>query len=215
MIDVFGSEHAAGGVVDDASKWVHEKLEGFYKPDASGNSSEKPTEVQRAQEAFGRGHQLSPDVAAKVGAAVGLPPATGKEADEKCKAFLPNFVCEGRTPGLGDIPWWVWAMLGTGVVGFGALSYVSYKAAPYVLPIAIPESAPFALAWQQARSSEEKEKVVQDALAALVEARRAQGAAKDFGLSSQEQAVRDTLAALGARREQAGRELRSMVPVRG
>lgn len=197
-LDVFAPEHAAGGVVDDVSKWMHDTL--------GASASEKPTEVQKAQELVGRGHQLSPEVGAKVAAAVGLPPASGKEADDRCKALLPSFICEGRTPGLGDVPWWVWAVIGTGVVGFGALSYVSYKAAPYVLPVAIPESAPFVRAWQQARgisTNEDKQKVAEDTLAALVAAQRGQTPAQDFGL-----------VALKARQDQAGRELRSMIPVR-
>ena len=188
MTDVFASEHGAGGVVDDATSFF-----------------QKITSAEAVEAAGARGHQLSEDAQKKLR-------DTAKAASEafKCNDYLPGFVCEARAPGLGDIPWWVWALLGTGVVGFGALSYVSYKAAPYVLPIAIPESAPFALAWQQARTSEDKQKVAQDALAAIVDARRS----KDLGLSK-DQIVKDTLAALGARQDQAGRELRSMIPVRG
>lgn len=184
MTDVFASEHGAGGVVDDATSFF-----------------QKISSAEAVEAAGARGHQLSDDAQKKLREA---------SAAFKCNDYFPAFACEGRAPGLGDIPWWVWALLGTGVVGFGALSYVSFKAAPYVLPLAIPESAPFALAWQQARTSEDKQKVAQDALAAIVDARRT----KDLGLSK-EQIVKDTLAALGARQDQAGRELRSMIPVRG
>jgi hypothetical protein len=61
--------------------------------------------------------------------------------------------CPGSV-GVGDIPWWVWAVGATGVVGFGALAYASYRAAPYVMPIVAPETAPYMSAWQQMRAAE-------------------------------------------------------------
>ena len=53
--------------------------------------------------------------------------------------------------GIGDIPWWFWAIAGTGAVAYGTLLYASFKAAPYVMPIVAPQTAPFAQAWQQSR----------------------------------------------------------------
>jgi|SRR5271166_137201 len=61
--------------------------------------------------------------------------------------------CPGSV-GIGDIPWWVWALGATGAAGFAALTYTAFKAAPYVMPIVAPGTAPYAQAWQQMRAAD-------------------------------------------------------------
>jgi len=61
--------------------------------------------------------------------------------------------CPGEV-GWSDIPLWVWALGATGVASFTALAYASWKAAPYVLPVVAPQTAPYAQAWQQMRAAD-------------------------------------------------------------
>lgn len=81
----------------------------------------------------------------------GDPSKKAKEsAYQAClKSALPEAWCDYKYK--DKIPWWVYAVGVGGAVGFSALLYASFKAAPYVMPYVVPGSAPFAQAWQAAR----------------------------------------------------------------
>lgn len=68
---------------------------------------------------------------------------------------VPRFVCEGRAPGISDVPTWLW-VLGGGVLISGAFAaYATYRAAPVVAPLLaeayLPPEVRRALAEQRMR----------------------------------------------------------------
>jgi hypothetical protein len=92
--------------------------------------------------------------------------------DIKCEDYLPSSMCHvPELPSVGDIPWWVWAVGGVGTAGFATLAYASFKAAPYVMPIMNPETAPLAKAWLRHRAGHDKADIAHEALTALREQR--------------------------------------------
>lgn len=126
--------------------------------------------------------------------------------DIKCEDYLPKSVCRAQLPELdlpnaSDIPWWVWALGGAGVASFGVLSYVSFKAAPYVLPIVSPEHAPIAKAWLRSRAGHDKYEIAHEALQAIREQRaRTTPRTKEEVMLLREEALKEAFADMLAKR---------------
>jgi hypothetical protein len=131
-------------------------------------------------------------------------PSAPAVQDIKCEDYLPDFICHPHVPELpdaSDIPWWVWAIGGAGVVGFATLTYVSFKAAPYVLPVVSPEHAPLAKAWLRARAGHDKYEIAHDALQALREQRaRTTPRTREEIMLLREEALKEAFADILARR---------------
>jgi hypothetical protein len=68
------------------------------------------------------------------------------DAQAGCKAAgLPAYVCEGRAPGLQDVPAWVW-VAAAGTVGLlGLAAYAAWSAREVVVPLGLAAYAPGAL----------------------------------------------------------------------
>ena len=128
-------------------------------------------------------------------------PATPAPLAPPAAPVTPVATTQDFMPGVEDIPWWVWGILGTGVVGFGTLAYASFKAAPYVLPLVNPEHAPIAKAWRRARAGHDKYEIAHEALTALREQRaRTTPRTKEELQVLREEAMKEAFADMLARR---------------
>jgi hypothetical protein len=149
----------------------------------------------------------SPDTVARPAAPVAKTaapaPVVTPPQDATCE-YLPDFLCNPHKyemAGAGDIPLWVWGLLGAGATGFVVLAYASFKAAPYVMPLVNPEHAPIAKAWLRARAGHDKYEIAHEALTALREQRaRTTPRTKEELQILREEALKEAFAEMLARR---------------
>jgi len=178
---------------DLATAEAYAKVHGYQTPDGSTTPVATPTIEQAHAVAT-----VVDTIAAKVPilGTVTNPAWVDKKNRELNDPTVPLCKTLGLPCSVEDIPWWAWAIGATGLAGTIVLGYAAYKAAPYVLPVVAPETAPMAEAWRRARADDDRESTHHREVTETASPKTAQ-------------AVKDLIASLGARQDQAGRELRA------